>query len=145
MIDSNGRFWRGENFDDLVEYLREFQPGGYPVEHVNELTCPECAGGTFYVEADDTEGAALARCAACQTIQYIADSVDYADEADLVECACPCANETFAIAVGYALRHDQEIRWISVGLRCIQDGILGVYADWKIDYSPSRHLLTTAV
>jgi hypothetical protein len=34
------------------------------------------------------------------------------------------------------------VRWISLGLRCVQDGTLGVYADWKVDYSPTGHLLT---
>ncbi|MEU4676443.1 hypothetical protein [Micromonospora sp. NPDC023737] len=41
-------------------------------------------------------------------------------------------------------RNDEEVRWVSVGLRCTQDGTLGVYTDWKIDYSPTRQLLTGA-
>ena len=41
-------------------------------------------------------------------------------------------------------RADGEIRWVSVGLRCGSDGLLGVYTDWKIDYSPSRQLLEGA-
>jgi len=36
------------------------------------------------------------------------------------------------------------VRWVSVGLRCLKDNALGVYADTKIDYSPSRHLLGQA-
>ncbi|MFI5896109.1 alpha/beta fold hydrolase [Actinoplanes sp. NPDC051513] len=39
---------------------------------------------------------------------------------------------------------DREVRWISIGLRCLTDGTLGVYADWKIDYTPTAHLLTSA-
>ena len=39
---------------------------------------------------------------------------------------------------------DHEIRWISVGLRCLTDGTLGVYTDWKIDYTPTAHLLAGA-
>jgi hypothetical protein len=34
------------------------------------------------------------------------------------------------------------VRWVSLGLRCVQDGTLAVYADWKIDYSPTGHLLS---
>jgi Zn finger protein HypA/HybF involved in hydrogenase expression len=145
VIDKTGEYWRGENFADLAEYLREFQADGYPVEHVNELRCPDCRGDTFQVEADDTEGCARARCGACRTALYIADSAENLDEADLAECACPCGNETFAVAVGYSLRENLEVRWISVGLRCTRDGTLGVYADWKIDYAASRHLLTKTV
>ena len=46
--------------------------------------------------------------------------------------------------VGYALLDDGEVRWISVGLRCLKDDTLGVHADTKIDYSPSHHLLRQA-
>jgi hypothetical protein len=35
---------------------------------------------------------------------------------------------------------DGSIRWVYLALRCVHDGVLGVYADWKIDYSPSDHL-----
>jgi hypothetical protein len=30
-------------------------------------------------------------------------------------------------------------RWISIGIRCLTDNALGVYADWKINYGPSGH------
>jgi hypothetical protein len=45
---------------------------------------------------------------------------------------------------GFALHDDGEVRWISVGLRCLTDNTLGVYADWKINYGPSDHLLSQA-
>jgi hypothetical protein len=49
-------------------------------------------------------------------------------------------NETFEMAVGFAALADGDVRWVSIGLRCVGDGILGVYTDWKIDYSPTAHL-----
>jgi hypothetical protein len=45
--------------------------------------------------------------------------------------------------VGFARRPSQEIRWISIGLRCLACGTLGAYADWKIGYAPTGHLLTS--
>jgi hypothetical protein len=140
-IDTTGEFWRGENFTDLAEYLQEFQPGGYPVARITQLACQHCGGITFAVDADDTEGCARTRCRTCSSEAYIADSIDYADEADLAECACPCGSEAFTVGVGFALRDNGDVRWISVGLLCVQDGTLGVYADWKINYSPTDHLL----
>jgi hypothetical protein len=68
------------------------------------------------------------------------DSADTAEVAVPEECACPCGGETFQVAVGFALRDDGDVRWVSVGLRCTTDGTLGVYADWKIDYSPTNAL-----
>lgn len=141
-IDTTGQSWRGEGFNDLAEYLREFEAGGHSVDRVNELACPGCGGKALRVDADETAGCARIRCLACDTEAYIADSAEYADEGNLAECSCSCGGETFNVCLGFALREDGEVRWISLGLRCVQDGLLGVYADWKIDYSPTGHLLT---
>jgi hypothetical protein len=40
------------------------------------------------------------------------------------------------VAVGFSLRDGGDVRWISIGLRCLTDNTLGVYADWKINYGP---------
>ncbi len=142
-IDKSGEHWRGETFDDLAGYVREFEAGGYRVEHVRERVCHPCRGTTFRVLIDDDDGCAATVCQQCQAEAAIADSADHLEDAELGECACPCGGETFAVAVGFAMHVDTEVRWISVGLRCLTDGTLGVYTDWKIDYSPSGHLLTT--
>ena len=65
-----------------------------------------------------------------------ADSAEFWDEADPGECACPYGGDTFAVAVGFSLRDGGDVRWISIGLRCLTDNTLGVYADWKINYGP---------
>ncbi|MEU4477990.1 hypothetical protein AB0F68_08005 [Micromonospora sp. NPDC023966] len=48
-IDTTGKFWRGDDFTDLVDYFREYQPGGYPVTRVKEMICQQCDGKTFTV------------------------------------------------------------------------------------------------
>ena len=129
--------------DDLDAYVRGFAAGGHPVGEVVHANCAACdsdAGG-FSVVLDDEEGAAVRTCRSCSDVVAMLDSADYLDEADLGDAACPCGHEVFDVAVGFALRDDGEVRWVSVALRCHHDGRLGVYADWKIDYSPSRHLL----
>ncbi|AQZ67216.1 hypothetical protein BKM31_42350 [[Actinomadura] parvosata subsp. kistnae] len=130
--------------EGLDGFLREYRAGGYAVQQVREAVCGGCAGRHFNVMADDDAGCVRRICVACGDASYVADSADYVDEADLGECACPCGGEEFAVAVGFALRGDGEVRWVSVGLRCLRDGSLGVYADWKIDYSPTAHLLEPA-
>ncbi len=142
-IDRTGKLWRGEDFDDLAACVRTHEAGGYPVAHVIELVCRQCAGTIFRVLVDDEEGCAATICQRCQAESAIADSAEYLEDADLGECACPCGGEEFAVAVGFAMHADNEVRWISVGLRCLTDGTLGVYTDWKIDYAPTAHLLST--
>ena len=143
-IKKAGKFWRGDNLGDLATYIQKHQAGGYAVQHVKEVTCRQCQQGTFRVLVDDDEGCALTICLNCQAETPIADSGEYLEDAELGECACPCEGETFAVAVGFAMTADDEVRWISVGLRCLTDGTLGVYSDWKVDYTPTAHLLANA-
>ncbi|MEV6305336.1 hypothetical protein AB0M02_38390 [Actinoplanes sp. NPDC051861] len=140
-IDKSGKLWRGETFDDLAAYIRHFAAGGYPVDTVVESRCASCDGRAFVLEIDEDENTRRV-CRTCDTTTFIGDSADYWDEDDYDNCACPCGGEEFAVAVGFALTDDGEVYWMSVGLRCLTDGTLGVYAETKIDYLPSRHLLT---
>ena len=139
-IDSSGEWWRGTQAADLDLYLAEFRAGGYPVARVVHASCGGCGGSTFRVLVDDEEGYVERRCTSCAARFAMLDSADVQDEADPGGAACPCGNETFEVAVGFAVRDDGDVRWTSIGLRCVGDGILGVYADWKIDYSPTAHL-----
>jgi len=139
-IEKSGEHWHGDDLDDLAAYVREFQAGGYPVDTVVECVCT-CGARTFRVNIDDGENTQR-RCRSCGTVTFIGDGAEHWDDASAAESACPCGGDEFAAAVGFALTADGEVRWLSVGLRCLTDGTLGVYADLKIDYSPSRHLLT---
>lgn len=38
----------------------------------------------------------------------------------------------------------REVKWVNIGARCVRDGTLGVYADWKIDYGPTDLLFDGA-
>jgi hypothetical protein len=127
-----------------AEYQRSFRAGGYPIADVVESVCADCRGRAFRLIADDDEGCVQRICVDCGSTSFVADSADSVEDADLQPCECPCGGETFAVAVGFARFSDREIRWVSVGLRCLSDGTLGVYADWKIDYGPSLHLLAQA-
>ena len=129
----------------LADYLRGFAAGGYPVAEVVPAACAACGGSSeagFSVALDDEEGVAVRTCLLCDTSVPMLDSAEFLDDAEMGTAACPCGHETFDVAVGFALRDDGDVRWVSVGLRCRNDGQLGVYTDWKIDYSPSRNLLT---
>ena len=68
------------------------------------------------------------------------DSDEFWDDAEPEECVCPCGNDVHEVAVAFAHRSDQTVRWVTVGGRCIACGVLGAFADWKIDYAPTDHL-----
>lgn len=129
---------------DLDTYLRYYEAGGYPVHRVEHATCAVCADPTagFTVALDDAEGVAVRRCVRCHGEVVMLDSMDALEDAELGEATCPCGHAEFDVAVGFSLRPaGDEVRWVSVALRCRGDGFIGVYTDWKIDYSPSGHLL----
>lgn len=106
--------------------------------------CAECTGREFEVAINEDADAAERTCVTCGDSAFVADSEEHWAESETGDAACPCGNETFEVAVGYTLAADGEIRWTTVGLRCTKDGFTGVYADWKIDYLPTAHLLNMA-
>lgn len=113
-----------------------------PVGDVRFARCT-CGGERFRVQTDDSEGVAQRTCVACGTEHLLCDSAEYWDDASPEPCLCTCARDVFRVAVGFAIHDavDQDVRWIYIGLRCEHCGLGGVYADWSVDYSPSRHLV----
>jgi hypothetical protein len=141
----------------MDEFLAAYSAGGYSVERTSHSRCANCQGATFALRVDDEAGYADRRCVTCSAVALILDSEDAVDDASPEECACPCGGEVFELAVGYAMvdvapastelatgETTREIKWVSVGARCIRDGGLGVYTDWKIDYGPTAQLFNRA-
>jgi len=141
-IDKSGRFWTGDGVGDIKAYLAQLQPGGYRVSTVVVAACQSCgAADGFELRVDGDEGYAERTCVACGTTHLMLDSADVVEDASPVQVRCPCGERNFDIAVGFAKRSLRDFKWVSLGIRCRADGVLGSPADWEIDYSPSRHLL----
>jgi hypothetical protein len=141
VIDKSGEWWKGESVDDLGEFVVAFTSQNYRADEVRQSVCQGCSGNQFGLSVDDDEGCAQRVCRNCGLRAFIGDSEEFWGDASPGDAACPCGAEDFQIAVGFSLIASGEVRWISVGLRCIACGVLGVYVDWKVDYEPSRHLL----
>lgn len=125
---------------DLTALLRNTDDAR-PVTIVGSV-CDACGGRVFRVLVDEVEGAAERRCARCAGRAFIADSADFWGDAAPGAAGCPCGGEEFEVAVAFSRAADDSVRWVTVGLRCERDGFTGVWADWKIDYSPAGHLLS---
>ena len=140
-VDRSGTWWTGTEAGDLVEYLADFTSDGYPVTRTVRAACGACGGGVFTVVLDDEEGCAVRRCRGCGAEHAMLDSADHREDAALDDATCPCGGEAFDVVVGFAFYDgSDDVRWVYVGLRCVADGVLGCYADWKIDYAPTAHL-----
>lgn len=142
-INKTGRYWKGTDFADLDEYLRALTHDSYPASRVVQSLC-DCGSKGFNVDFDGEEGGAQRTCVDCGVSAFIADSEDYWADATPQRLRCACRSTRFEVGVGFSLRDGSEVRWVSVGARCLTCGTLGAPAGWKIDYSPSAHLTSQA-
>ncbi len=77
--------------------------------------------------------------------QFICDSEEYWSDATPEQWKCiECGFTSANVGIGFSLYEDGEVRWLYVGERCANCGILGCFAGWKIAYSPSKQLLEQA-
>jgi hypothetical protein len=143
-IDKRGKYWKGTDFSDVVEYAGAYTEDDYPADTVRQCVCA-CGGTVFQLQGDAEEGCVRRICVECRAIAFIADSEEAWKDARPRQCACPCKGNQFEVGVAFSLRPEGEgqgeVRWITVCERCVKCGTLGAFADWKIDYAPSRHLL----
>jgi hypothetical protein len=140
-IDTSAEWWKGSEPTDLLEYLGALE-GIYPVDAFSLAKC-SCGSMAFRLEFDKSEGVARRTCSRCSQTHFICDSEEYWSEAEPQTWQCVgCSSRDSNIGVGFSLYEpDGDVRWLYVGVRCADCGILGCYADWKVGYGPSNHLI----
>ena len=143
VIDTTGRWWKGESHEDLVEYLRGYTSDAYPATSFARATCA-CGGSVFRLRSDRNEGGVQRTCVTCKKKHLVCDSGEYWADASPRTVKCPCGAAEYDVVVGFSHRENGDVRWLTVGNRCVRCGVLASCADWKIDYSPTEHLLTSA-
>lgn len=128
------------DFSDLERYIRLVTADTYPAEMVVQCRCT-CGGTVFRLAGDPEVGCVERTCVACGVAAYVCDSADRWPSAQPTPCTCLCGATTFLAGVGFAFRADGDVMWITVGVCCTRCGLLGTPADWKVDYTPTDHLL----
>jgi hypothetical protein len=139
-IDTSGKWWKGSDAGDLITYLDLLlKQQSFPAERFVQSVC-NCGEKVFRLSADRREGYAKRTCLACGNAAFIGDSQQSAGDAKPKKVKCKCKHDAFEIVVAFSQRSDGEIKWLTVGERCTNCGILGAYVDWGIDYAPTNHL-----
>ena len=127
---------------DLPDVIRSFSADQYPATHFADAKC-HCGENRFELAVDETEGAAVRTCVACQQPHPIGDSQDYLAGATLESCECLCGSSALELTIGVALYSDsQDVRWIYLAGRCPQCHCAGCYADWKNEFPDYQALLS---
>ncbi len=135
----------GDSQTDIVAYLREYAAdNGKPLAHTVDCRC-RCSRAVFVLGIDDNEGAAIRACEPCDLEVPIGDSAEYLEEAEIEQCECLCGGSTFEVTVGVSLYDGSEdVRWVYIGCRCTDCGLVGCYGDWKVEYPGYREFLARA-
>ena len=138
--------WYGDNAEDIQDFILLFSTAnGYPADHFAASVCKTCSHSAFKILLDDEEGCAKRVCASCNSEHFIGDSAEFAEEATLEECECPCGKDLFQAGIGVHLyRESQDVKWLYLGLRCTACSMTAVYGHWKNEYEGYKELLALA-
>ena len=141
-LRKKGKYYYGDSQSDIEnELLRYSNLNGYPANYYADAACI-CGSKLFNLKLDDNEGAAVRICVACKSDHPIGDSSEYLTDAELEACECICGSDVFEIKAGVSLYEGSEdVKWIYIGCRCENCGLLGCYGDWKNEYIGFRKLL----
>ena len=142
-ITKKGKYYYGENQNDLREVLAEYsEEVRYPIDHFKDVSC-SCGNKIFNVLMNEDEGVAARICTSCEDEHGIGDSDDYIDDVESIdEMVCLCGSNEFQITAGVSLYKDSEdVRWFYLGLYCPKCHCLGCYGDWKNEFLGYKKLL----
>jgi hypothetical protein len=131
-IDTGGKWWKGTEYADVEAYLRELQPGGYPVDQAIQARC-SCGSTTFGLEVDRENEVAQTTCVGCSRKAFVSDSGEHWAAASPRRLKCPSRHVEYELGLGLCVREGQWVRWMSIGTRCVRCGVLGSPLDWKSD------------
>ena len=119
MIDKSRHYWYVDSPDDIDEYLREYSE--CPSIEVKPVICNNCGNDALHLRVDQNEDA-------IQEIEDIAAQVRKCHD---------CKTKEYNIRVGFIRRENGSVKWVYIGNRCTNCGLLGSYLDWKISYEPT--------
>jgi hypothetical protein len=129
------------HLDALFSYVTAFGDiNEVPADQVIQSVCT-CGETKFWMQCSEEDGVAMRTCSACKLQAYIGDSDEQWADADTGDAMCPCGTKLFEIGVGYCLTDSGEVSWMIVGARCVACADIGIYADWSINFEPSKFLL----
>jgi hypothetical protein len=133
VIDTGGKWWRGDSPNDVVAYLAAYSSESHPADEHRLARC-RCGSDSFSIEADGDEGAVRRTCAGCSATAYLCDSAGYWGDSSPEQLVCvECDGRQFNACVGFSLYPERTgVRWVYLCHRCVSCGVLGCVAEWKV-------------
>jgi ferredoxin-like protein FixX len=133
-LKKKARYWYGTSAEDIeAEIVRYSTQNGYQAVQFRQSRC-NCGGVVFKLETDEDAGAARRVCVKCGEAHLMADSAEWADEAEFENHNCICDHERFVLVSGVATyESSNDVRWYYIGCLCANCQLVGVFADWKCE------------
>ena len=145
-VNTSGKWWIGDRPEDIGTFLEAYATEGYEIKQFRLSKC-ECGSLEFTLEADDNEGVARRTCTSCLRQHFICDSSEYWGEAGAEKWTCvECQSQRANVGVGFSIYEDDPtgVKWLYVGERCAECGVMGCFAGWKVALSDELYLLDQA-
>lgn len=140
MIDTSKKYRTGDSADDIDEYLKEYSEDDSI--DVRPVICHSCGSDTFYLRVDQDEDAIQVECSECKCKKILLDCDEVWEDASprLGKCPVCKSSKEYNVRVGFVRRENGSVKWVYIGNRCTNCGVLGSYLDWKVDYEPTDEM-----
>jgi hypothetical protein len=141
-----GEYSYGDSATDVWDYfVWRMRNSPEPPKHWRQVVCP-CGGGVFTVAGDEERGQYERTCTECETEVVMFEhefSRPKKPLPDLPLIECICYGEEFEVVGVTAPFMGEEVsaKWFYLGLRCVECGCLGCYADWIPRYTDAEAYL----
>lgn len=136
VIDKSRHYWYGDSPDDIDEYLREYSE--CPSIEVKPVICNNCGNDALHLRVDQNEDAIQVKCPKCGYKKILLDCEEiWQDAMPRLRKCHDCKTKEYNIRVGFIRRENGSVKWVYIGNRCTNCGLLGSYLDWKISYEPT--------
>lgn len=134
MIDKTDEFWASATADDIDEYLKAYSDNS--ALEVEPIICG-CGGDSFTMRTVLDKNFIEIKCESCGEKKYISESSEYHGRTEPENFECPiCSSRAHNVRMGVRRRKNGSVKWIYIGVRCLQCKALGSPLDWKVDPEP---------
>ena len=139
MIDKSKKYWHGDCVDDIDEYLKEYSE--VAAIDVKPVFCHTCGSNDLNLRIDYDEEVIQIICPKCGYEKIILDCEDAWEDATprLIKCM-ECKGKDHNVKVGFVHRDNGSVKWVYIGSRCTNCGLLGSHLDWKVNYEPTDEM-----
>ncbi len=140
MIDKTKTYWHGDCADDIDEYLKEYTEA-LDID-IKSVICHSCGCETLVLHIDFDEEAIQVKCPKCGEKKILLDCQEVWEDAKprLLKCPICKTSKEHNLKVGFIRRKNGNVKWVYIGTRCTNCGVLASCLDWKISYEPTDEM-----